>query len=57
MAIAQSDKTGRIFVVVDAQPAGCGYLQCNQGTGYDFIDGEERMLLTTGDNTKLNSFN
>ncbi len=52
MAIAQSDETGRIFVIVDAQPAGCGYLQCEQGTGYITVDGEPHMLLTTGDNTK-----
>lgn len=51
MAIAQSS-TGRIFVVVDAQPANCGYLQCEKGTGYASIDGANRMLLTTGDNTK-----
>lgn len=55
MAITQSEKTGRIFVVVDAQPAGCGYLQCEQGTGYITVDGKPRMLLTTGDNTKSQS--
>lgn len=55
MAIAQSKKNGRIFVVVDAQPAGCGYLQCEQGTGYITVDGKPRMLLTTGDNTKSQS--
>ncbi len=52
MAIAQSDKTDRIFVIVDAQPAGCGYLQCERGTGYTEINGKNYMLLTTGDNTK-----
>ncbi len=55
MAITQ-DSNGKIYVLVDAQPAGCGYLQCKQGTGYATIDGEERMLLTTGDNTKLSTF-
>ncbi|MBR5437327.1 MAG: exo-alpha-sialidase [Clostridia bacterium] len=55
MAVAQSS-TGRIFVVVDAQPANCGYLQCKKGTGYAYIDGENRMLLTKGDNTDLDSF-
>ena len=55
MAIAQSS-TGKIFVVVDAQPANCGYLQCKQGTGYAKIDGQQRMLLTTGDNTNLKGF-
>lgn len=55
MAIAQ-DSTGKIYVIVDAQPAGCGYRQCKQGTGYTTVDGEERMLLTDGDNTNLSSF-
>lgn len=55
MAVAQSS-TGRIFVVVDAQPANCGYLQCKQGTGYAVINGKNRMLLTTGDNTNLKGF-
>lgn len=55
MAIAQSDETGRIFVIVDAQPAGCGYLQCEKGTGYVTVDGKNYMLLTTGDNTKAQS--
>lgn len=51
MAITQSS-TGRLFVLVDAQPANCGYLECEKGTGYASIDGANRMLLTTGDNTK-----
>lgn len=55
MAIAQN-KAGKLFVVVDAQPAGCGYLQCKQGTGYTTINDKEYMLLTDGDNTNLNSF-
>lgn len=55
MAIAQDSK-GKIYVLVDAQPAGCGYLQCKQGTGYTTVDGEEYMLLTKGDNTKLSTF-
>ncbi len=55
MAVTQ-DSNGKIYVLVDAQPAGCGYLQCKQGTGYATIDGEERMLLTTGDNTNLSTF-
>lgn len=55
MAIAQN-KDGKIFVLVDAQPAGCGYLQCKQGTGFTTVDGVERMLLTKGDNTKLSTF-
>lgn len=55
MAAVQSS-TGRIFVVVDAQPANCGYLQCEKGTGYAVINGANRMLLSRGDNTKLDTF-
>ncbi len=54
MAIAQN-KAGRIFVVVDAQPANCGYLQCERGTGYVTVNGKNYMLLTTGDNTAAQS--
>ncbi|MBQ3137383.1 MAG: exo-alpha-sialidase [Clostridia bacterium] len=54
-AITQN-KDGRIFMIVDAQPAGCGYLKCKQGTGYTTIDGVKRMLLTKGSNTNLSSF-
>ena len=43
-AIVQSS-TGRIFVVTDAQPAGCGYLQCERGSGFKTINGERCMLL------------
>lgn len=56
-AIVQSEQTGRIFTVVDAQPSGCGYLDCKQGTGFTTIDGKSYMLLTTGKNTDgLNTF-
>lgn len=55
-AIAQS-KTGRIFMLVDAQPADCGYLQAKTGTGYCEIDGKKNLLLTSGKNSdKLNTF-
>lgn len=50
------NKDGRIFMIVDAQPAGCGYLKCKQGTGYTTINGKEYMLLTMGSNTNLSSF-
>ncbi len=54
--IAQSS-TGRIFMVADAQPAECGYLQAKTGTGYFEIDGKKHLLLTTGNNgDKLNTF-
>lgn len=56
-AVVQSKETGRIFVVTDAQPAGCGYLKCKQGTGFITIDGKSHMLLTTGDTSAdLNTF-
>ncbi len=41
--------TGRIFMLADAYPYGCGYLQSKTGTGYAEIDGKKRMLLTTGE--------
>ncbi len=53
-AIVQSS-TGRIFVVTDAQPAGCGYLQCKKGSGFITVDGKRHMALTMGDNTKSTS--
>lgn len=53
-AAAQSS-TGRIFVVTDAQPAGCGYRQCKQGSGFITVDGKKCMLLTAGDNTNMNN--
>ncbi len=53
-AIVQSS-TGRIFIISDAQPAGCGYLQCKRGTGFITVDGKAHMLLTTGSSTDLMS--
>ena len=54
--IVQS-QTGRIFMLADAYPAGCGYLQSKTGTGYAELDGKKRMLLTTGKHgDKLSSF-
>lgn len=55
-AIAQI-KDGRIFLLCDAYPMGCGYLQSKTGTGYCEIEGKKRMLLTTGKGSdKLSSF-
>ncbi len=55
-AIAQSS-TGRIFMVADAQPTECGYLQCKTGTGYIKICGKKHLLLTSGNNNdKLSTF-
>ncbi len=49
--------TGRIFMLADAQPYECGYLQCKTGTGYCEIDGKKYLLLTDGENSdKLSSF-
>ena len=54
--IAQS-KTGRIFMLADAQPSECGYLQAKTGTGYVEICGKKHLLLTSGNNNdKLNTF-
>ena len=50
---AVQSSTGRIFVVTDAQPAGCGYLQCERGSGFITVNGERCMLLTAGDNTNM----
>lgn len=50
-------ETGRILMLADAYPYGCGYLQSKTGTGYAEIDGVKRMLLTTGEcGDKLTSF-
>ena len=55
-AIVQSG-TGRIFMIADAQPYACGYLQCKTGTGYCEIDGKKHLLLTKGKNgDKLSTF-
>ena len=55
-AIVQSS-TGRIFILADAQPSECGYLQCKTGTGYCTIDGKKHLLLTKGNNgDKLSTF-
>ncbi len=49
--------TGRIFMIADAQPSECGYLQCKTGTGYCEIDGKRYLLLTKGNNgDKLSTF-
>lgn len=55
-AIVQSE-TGRIFMLVDAQPSECGYLQCKTGTGYTEINGKKHLLLTKGKNgDRLSTF-
>ncbi len=46
-AIVQASK-GRLFVISDAFPSGCGSSQAKKGTGFAEIDGAKRMLLTTG---------
>lgn len=54
--IVQSS-TGRIFMLADAQPSECGYLQAKTGTGYCTIDGKKYLLLTKGNNgDKLDTF-
>ncbi|MBQ7294993.1 MAG: exo-alpha-sialidase [Clostridia bacterium] len=55
-AVVQSS-TGRIFVISDAQPAGCGYSKCERGSGFITVDGKPHMLLTTGNSTdEMSSF-
>ena len=55
-AVVQSG-TGRIYMVADAQPSECGYLQCKTGTGYFEFDGKKYLLLTNGKNDdKLSTF-
>ena len=55
-AIVQSE-TGRIFMLADAQPSECGYLQCKTGTGYTELNGKRYLLLTKGNNgDKLSTF-
>lgn len=57
-ALVQSKETGKIFMVTDAQPSGCGYNQAKQGTGFIEIANKKHMLLTDGDNTDaLDTFN
>lgn len=46
-AIVQTS-TGRILLIADAYPYGCGYLQSKTGSGYCSVDGKRRMLLTKG---------
>ncbi len=50
-------QTGRIFILSDADPSGCGYLQSKTGSGYAEIGGKKRLLLTTGKHgDKLSTF-
>ena len=49
--------TGRIFILSDADPSGCGYLQSKTGTGYAEINGKKHLLLTKGKHGgELNTF-
>lgn len=48
-AVVQSS-SGRIFIVSDAQPSNCGYLQAKSGTGFTKVNGKNYMLLTSGNN-------
>lgn len=48
---------GRIFLLADAYPYGCGYLQSKTGTGYCDVNGKKCMLLTKGNcGDKLSTF-
>lgn len=46
-AVVQAS-SGRIFVISDAFPSGCGSNYSKKGTGFTEIDGVNRMLLTSG---------
>lgn len=46
-AVVQSS-SGRLFVISDAFPSGCGSSQAKSGSGFAEINGKKRMLLTTG---------
>lgn len=46
-AIVQSS-SGRLFVISDAFPSGCGSSQAKKGTGFTEISGKKHMLLTKG---------
>ena len=55
-AIVQSS-SGRLFVISDAFPSGCGSDYAKKGTGFTEIDGVNRMLLTSGNaKAKLRNF-
>lgn len=55
-AIVQSS-SGRIFIVSDVQPSGCGYNQAKKGSGFVEVGGNNYLLLTSGNNTdSLDSF-
>lgn len=49
-AVVQSS-SGRIFVVVDAQPSNTGYLTAGKGSGFVELAGKKHLLLTDGNNT------
>ncbi|MBR5246472.1 MAG: exo-alpha-sialidase [Clostridia bacterium] len=56
-AIVQSSN-GRLFVISDAFPSGCGSDYAKRGTGFTEIDGVNRMLLTTGSaKSNIRTFN
>ncbi len=49
-AIVQN-KDGKIFLMTDVWTSNGGYLKAQKGTGFKNINGAQRLLLTTGDNT------
>ena len=46
-AVVQS-KSGRLFVISDVFPSGCGSDYAKKGSGFVEIDGTKRMVLTAG---------
>ncbi len=49
-AIVQNS-AGKIFLMTDVWTSNGGYLNANKGTGFKEINGAQRLLLTTGDNS------
>ena len=47
-ALVQSKKTDRIFIITDAWTSNGGYPTAKKGSGYAYIDGIRRLLLTKG---------
>ena len=55
-AIVQSEN-GRIFILTDVWTSDGGYMTCKKGSGFADVNGEKRLLLTTGScGDKLSTF-
>lgn len=55
-AIIQSEN-GRIFILTDMWTSDGGYMTCKKGSGFVTVNGEKRLLLTTGScSDKISTF-